>query len=314
MKVLSDVSLADGPWVLIDASRAGEIAFATAEPSPTPVLSRIVTYRSGDLPTFTDALLRFERETGVPLNRAHSVVTIAGAISGSTVAIARSRWTISRSGLAGLFGRPATIINDVAAQAWSALADVPPHRTLRASRQLDLSRPGRRVMVTIDTGVGAALVDVDDAGIARVLDTEVGHTGFAPSDEDEDRLLAALRGTPGATSWERVLTMAPDDPLWATTFPRSGRADQMTRLARLQGSFAADLTLAYGAWAGIMITGARVTTDPTARAAFDAGFSAKRAFRRLLLETPCWKLEQQQQGLLGGASLLARRLRESRAA
>lgn len=302
------------PWVLIDASRAGEIAFATAEPSPHPILGRTITYRSDELPTFTDGLLRFERETGVALNRATCVVTIAGAISGTTVAIARSRWAISRAGLTSLFGRPATIINDVVAQGWSALAAAPVTRPLRASAPFDLSKPGRRVLITVDAGVGAALIDIDEAGIARVLDTEAGHAGFAPADEEEDRLLAVLRRTAGPTSWERVLTLSPDDPVWTEAWPRSGRAERITRLARLQGSFAGDLTLTYGAWAGTMMTGGRVAVDPAARAAFDAGFTAKRAFRRLLLEAPCWKLESQDQGLRGGASLLARRLAERAAA
>lgn len=300
----------DEPWVLIDASRAGEIAFAVADPSPHPILGRTVTYRSDELPTFTDALLRFERETGIALDRAHSVVTIAGAIAGNTVAIARSRWAISRGGLAGLFGRPATIINDVVAQAWSALAAAPVHRPLRAAAPFDLSAAGRRVLITVDAGVGAALIDIDETGIARVLDTEAGHAGFAPADEEEDRLLAALRRTAGPTSWERVLTLSPDDAVWTAALPRSGRAERLTRLARLQGSFAGDLTLAYGAWAGVMMTGARVAVDPAARAAFDAGFLGKRAFRRLLTEAPCWKLEGQDHGLRGGASLLARRVTE----
>ena len=310
----SGAEAAAEPWVLIDASRAGEIAFATAEPSPSPTLSRPVVYRADELPTFTDALLRFERETGVALNRATSVVTIAGAISGSTVAIARSRWAISRGGLASLFGRPATIINDVAAQAWSALAAAPTHRPLRAAAPLDLTGPGRRVLITVDAGVGAALIDMDEGGIARVLDTEAGHAGFAPADEEEDRLLAALRRTAGPTSWERVLTLSPDDPVWDAAWPRSGRTERTARLSQLQGSFAGDLTLSYGAWAGAMLTGARVAADPAARAAFDAGFIAKRAFRRLLLEAPCWKLEQQDAGLRGGASLLARRMVERAAA
>lgn len=304
----------DEPWVLIDASRAGEIAFATAEPSSCPVLSRTITYRSDELPTFTDGLLRFERETGIALNRATSVVTIAGATSGSTVAIARSRWSISRAGLAGLFGRPATIINDVAAQAWSALAAAPVHRPLRTTAPFDLRTAGRRVLITIDAGVGAALIDIDEAGIARVLDTEAGHVGFAPADDDEDRLLAALRRTAGPTSWERVLTLATDDPVWAAAWPRSRPAERTARLARLQGSFAGDLTLAYGAWGGTLMTGGRVMADAAACAAFDAGFAAKRAFRRLILDAPCWKIEQQNHGLRGGASLLARRLTERAAA
>ncbi len=294
-------------WLLIDASRPGEIALTAVQPAAAPRVGRAVCYPAAGLPTFTDALLRFERETGTALNRSTAVLTIAGAVSGKTIALARSRWTISRAGLASLFGRPAVIINEVAAKAWATLADPPKERPIRGAGFADFAGAGRYSLLSISEGVGAAIIDVDEAGVARVLDTEAGHTGFAPDDEADDRLTAALRRSGRAVSWERVLTLSPDDPAWTAAAPGEGRAERMLRLARLTGSFMGDLTLGHGAWSGAMLTGRRIGTDAASKAAFDGGFMGRRQFRRMLTETPCWQLDQQDSVLRGAAALLGRR-------
>lgn len=299
-------------WLLIDASRPGEVVMATAEPSATPRIERTMTYSAAEFPTFTNALQRFERDTGARLHGAECVLTIVGAVSGPVVTVARSRWTISSGGLEVMFGRPPTIINDMTARAWATLAAPPAARPIRRNEPLAPSSPGRRAIITVDDGVGAAIIDVGADGRAHVIDTEAGHAGFAPLDERDDRLLAALRRTGGATSWERVLTLSPEDPAWAQAMPGSARAERLAQLARLTGSFAGDLTLSFGAWRGVMLTGRRVGWASEGVAAFEQGFVAKRAFRRLLLDTPCWRLEQQDHVLRGATALLSRRYVEGR--
>lgn len=294
-------------WLLIDASQAGKVVIATAKPSAAPQVERAAAYEANEFPTFTNALQRFERDTGTRLYGADCVLTIAGAAAGSVIPIARSRWTISPNGLQVMFGRAPTIINDMTARAWATLAAPPSCRPIRRDAPLTPSAPGRRSIVTVDDGVGAAIIDVDTDGRAYVIDTEAGHAGFAPLDDREDRLLAALRRTGGATSWERVLTLSPEDAIWAEVMPGGSRAERVMQLARLIGSFAGDLTLSFGAWRGVMLTGRRVGSTVECAAAFEQGFVAKRAFRRLLLDTPCWKLEQQDHALRGAAALLSRR-------
>lgn len=300
-------------WIVIDASRQAEVVIAAAEPGASPRITVTRSYPVATLPTFTDSLLRFERETGIALNGTTCVLTTAGVVSGSSVAIARSRWTISRGGLSVLFGQPVTVINDGTARAWAALAAGSTGQRLRGTAAADFGSPGRRVLVIVDEGVGAAIIDIDPAGSARVLETEAGHAGFAPIDEEDDRLLAALRSAGGATSWERALMLSHDDPVWTAALPGSSRTDRVRRHARLLGSFVGDLTLAYGSWHGALLVGKRVPQGHDLSAAFEAGFLAKRAFRRQLLETPCWKLEQHDYVLRGGAALLGRRYAEQAA-
>ena len=50
-------------WLVIDASRQNEIVVASVEPSVEPRPTQLYTHASAELPTFTDVLIRFERET-----------------------------------------------------------------------------------------------------------------------------------------------------------------------------------------------------------------------------------------------------------
>lgn len=313
---LGATASAASPWVLIDASRQGEIRFAAASSATVPEVGAIHRYDATTIPTFTDALLRFERDSGVRLLGSSSVLAVAGATATDTIPISRSRWTISRSGLTSLFGRPAIIINDVAAQAWAALDSRSGLRPLRGSGKPDFSVPGRHVLLTIDRGVGAALIDIAGNGDTRILECEAGHAGFAPLDDESDRLLHALRRAPGATSWERVLTLAPGDPVWNTALPALPTAGRTEMQARLAGAFAGDMVLASGAWRGVMLSGSLVPANADARwrAAFEAGFLARNAFRRLMTAAPCWRIDQQDSVLVGAAMLVARQTANGAAA
>lgn len=303
-------SATDERWLVIDASRPQEIALASVEPSADARLLQTTTYATADLPTFTDVLLRYERESGFRLMNTQCVLTVAGVAIGESIPIARTRLTISRSGLAVMFGKPVTIINDAVARAWAAVAKVGSTHNLRRIEAPNLTTPGRRVLITLIDGVGAATIDVDPNGIVHVQDSEVGHAGFAPGDEVEDRLLAAVRRGGTLTSWERILLLDVGGPEWALAMPGSNRPDRVLRHARLVGSFTSDVTLMFGAWQGALLTGVKVPFGTATNAEFDVGFVSKRPFRRLLQDTPCWKVEQQDYVLRGGAALLARRYAE----
>ena len=93
------------PWLLIEASSEGVLRFATATPSSRPRISSIHEVEIAGVPTFTDALQRFEREKGVPLRGLQCAMAIAGAGSGEAISLVRSRWTISRAGLTAEIGR-----------------------------------------------------------------------------------------------------------------------------------------------------------------------------------------------------------------
>ena len=301
--VASDVR----PWLLIEASSEGVLRFATAIPATRPRVSTIHEVEIEGVPTFTDALQRFERERGVPLSGLQCAMAIAGAASGETISLVRSRWTISRAGLQAVFGTQPVILNDVAARAWATRSGTANVQQLRGVGAPSFSRPGRYGMIMVEEGVGAAIVDVDrDSGV-RVLETEAGHMDFAPANEREARLAEALRGARAVVSWEMMLMLDRHDPVWNQACPDLLETERPRLLAGLLGRFAINLMHSFGAWQGMMLTGSRAgrMLESGNRVYFESPFSTRRNFSRLVISAPMWRIDQHEAVLTGAAERLA---------
>jgi glucokinase len=264
------------------------------------------------LPTLTDALMRYERETERPLTGASAAIAIIGATHGDTISIARGRWMITRSGLHSIFRREPQIINDVAVHAWAAVGGhgVRFEALSRGTADPDMGRQGRWLVTHIDFGVGLAAIDVDRDGGLRVLEAEMGHCAFPAESAEEWALVQALRGRMrGTVTWEAVLSLAHDDPIWAAPDLPAGRAERLAILARAMGRFAGDAVLAHGAWSGILLMGRRVSELSSAGhvEAFNKGFEAKPKFQRLVSMTPRWRLSGHDLAMEGLAYALIHR-------
>lgn len=296
------------PWLLIDASLEGVLRFATAAPSLRPRIEHALEIDIRGLPTFTDALQKFERESGHSLRGLECALAIAGASSGETLSLVRSRWTITRAGLAAVFERPVTIINDVVARAWATRSGLATMEPIRGSGTFALNRSGRYVMVMIDEGVNASIIDVDTEQRVSILETEAGNIDFAPSNEREEKLAAALKGAAPFVSWEKMLQLDRRDPVWSTACPELMDMERPRLLAALLARYIVNLMHAYGAWQGVMLTGSRVgqILDSGGRPNFDTVFAARRNFGRLILGTPVWRVEQREAVLTGTAERLGR--------
>ncbi|HEX8839690.1 MAG TPA: glucokinase [Sphingomicrobium sp.] len=295
------------PWLAIEASREGVIRFATVTPSSRPRIASIHEVEIAGIPTFTDVLQRFEREKGVPLSGLRCAMAIAGAASGETISLVRSRWTISRAGLQAVFGTQPVILNDVAARAWATRSGTANIETLRGVGSPSFTRPGRYGMIMVEEGLGAAIVDVDrDAGV-RVLETEAGHMDFAPTNDREERLAKAVRGAAAAVSWEMVLMLDRFDPVWGKALPDLLEPERPRLQAALLGRFAINLMHTFGAWQGMMITGSRAgrMLEAGNRVYFDSSFSTRRNFSRLIIGAPAWRVDQHEAVLTGAAERLA---------
>jgi glucokinase len=293
--------------LLVEASCEGVLRFATVAASARPRIAAVHEVDVRGLPTFTDALQRFERERGVSLNGLQCAMAIAGASSGETISLVRSRWTISRVGLQAVFGTQPVIINDVAARAWATRSGTAIIQQLRGAGSPSFSRPGRYGMVMIEEGVGAAIVDIDrDAG-PRVLETEAGHMDFSPSNDREERLAKAVRGASSVLSWETMLMLDRQDPLWGQACPDLLESERPRILAALLGRFAINLMHGFGTWQGVMIAGNRAARllDGGNRAYFETAFATRRNFSRLIIGAPIWRVEQHEPVLTGAAERLA---------
>jgi glucokinase len=295
------------PWLLVEASHEGVLRFATAVPSPRPRVSNIHELAIAGVPTFTDALQQYEREKGLPLRGLRCAMAIAGAASGETITLVRSRWTISRSGLAALFGSEPVIINDVVARAWATRSGTANIELLRGVGTPSLSRPGRYGMVMLEEGLGAAIVDVDRDCCVRVLETEAGHMDFSPTNEREERLAKAVCGTAPVVSWEKMLMIDRHDPVWSTACPDLLEPERLRMLAALLGRFTINLMHSFGAWQGIMLTGSRAARmlEPGNRVYFESAYATRRNFSRLIIGAPAWRVEQHEAVLTGAAERLA---------
>lgn len=276
-------------------------------------LSAIEKWPIAQFRTLTDALLAYEKKAGTPLLGAACALGVLGATHGETIMLSRGNWAISRSGLRSVFSRDAIVINDVAARAWATLAGAGGPRLESMSPTAigapDYHRRGRWALTKIDAGVGLAVIDIDDTGLIRVLECEMGHCSFAPSTEEDRAFAVALaKRASGPVSWEMALTISPDDPIWSAPGLPPARAQRITMLARLAGRYVGDTVLAHGAWTGAILTGKRISEllAESALPSFNAGFEDKPKFSRLIRAAPRWRLVGQDLTLAGCAVALER--------
>ena len=239
-----------------------------------------------------------------------AAMALGGAISGETLSPARSRWTITRTGLAAVFGKPVVILNDVQARSWAIKSGSAATETLRGVGAPSLGRPGRYIMMMVEEGVGAAVIDVDRNGIVHILETEGGHMDFAPGTERENKLARAVKGLNPHVSWEMMLMLERNAAVWSAC-SEIADVERPRMLANMLGRFAVNLMHAFGAWNGVLITGSRAgrMLEAGARAAFDAAFNERRNFSRLVIGSPAWKVEQREAVLIGAAECLAQNIK-----
>jgi glucokinase len=288
-----------GRWVLADASTVGVVRFGCTQPGAAR-LESVMALQSDKHPTFTDALLTYERESGVPLRGAECVLAVAAPPAGDAIPVARSRWTISRSGLNAMFGRPVAVINDVAATAWSLLGSAPNKLEHFGGPAFDFTKAGRWAIVMIDDGVNAAALDVAEDGRCHVTDGEAGNAGFSPSDDSEIELMRKLRQRNLHVSWELALNAG-----WVE--PQASNAEREA-WAGLAGAFVGDCVLQLGAWSGVILTGRHVGAlrDPRRQHQFVKRLEEKSRYGRFIAAGSRAFL-QTRDPLAGGLSLLTAR-------
>jgi len=275
-------------------------------------LAYLEKFPSSQFSTLTDALLAYERSTRKPLLGATCALAVLGVTYGETIMLSRGSWAISREGLRSLFGNDVIVINNVAACAWAVIGGAGPRLegiSSLAAAAPDFHHGGRWVLINVNEGVGLAVIDTDRRGDIRVLECEMGHCGFVASTKEDDALARAFKAKGHKRiSWEMVLTLSPDDPVWSAPGLPTTRSQRVAILARLIGSYASDAVLAYGAWTGTVVTGKHISKmmAESAQPSFNAGFENKSKFGRLIRSTPRWRLGGQDLMIAGCAIALDR--------
>lgn len=255
-------------------------------------------------------------------------LAVAGPTDGRHVHFTNLDWRIDADALAGELGlERVDLVNDFTAVGWglNALQE----RDLRFLQAGHPEAADVRVAVGAGTGLGVSLC-VPRQGHHQPLPTEGGHMGFAPLDEEQDRLLGFMRGLYGRVSAERVVSgpgivdlyrfcareaelAAP--PLLAEPVPAQAisqaalkagdpvAARAMRLFARIYGQVAGDVALLARARGGVFLAGGippkvlPLLEGPE----FLAGFHAKGRFGPWMREVPVAVVLDTDIGLRGAA-------------
>jgi glucokinase len=258
---------------------------------------------------------------------AFAVVAAAGPIAHGAVTFTNNAgWSLSEHGLAEAGGfKRARLINDFTAQAL-AIEHLRPTHLHRLGAPEDRPARGTTVVLGAGTGFGVA-ARVDDGRARATLTGEGGHCGFSPGDDVEIEIIRRLMARYGRVSIERVLSgpgllnlyriladirgepapfNAPDQ---VTRHALAG--DRLSRLAldrfcAILGSVAGDFALAYGAGAGVYISGgiAPGILDCLAASDFRRRFESKGRMSDYLKPIATWVVLEPLAALIGAASLL----------
>ena len=253
---------------------------------------------------------------------------VAGKVDGEEVRITNHPWLISASGTASLLGvERVGLLNDFAAQAMAItalaaddVAMIGPGRW----QGMDRARDATFAVIGPGTGLGVGALLVRE-GRCFALETEGGHAGFAPTDEDDVRVLECLMRRFGRVSCERLVSgpglsnlhevaceihgheYRPLTPAQITAGAADGDAAcnrAIHYFCAAFGAMAGDIVLTHGAWDGVFLAGGLVPRLLPALQApvFRARFTSKGRFASAVARVPCMAVVHPQSGLLGAAA------------
>lgn len=273
---------------------------------------------SSEYATFDDLLASYLRDADAPIDGGCLAVAGPIAADGRAAKITNLPWTIDAPALAARFGiGEVRLINDFAGVALGVAA-LPPEA--RVCVQAGEPVPdGTKLVIGAGTGLGMAMV----AG-GRVWPSEGGHVGFAPQDEAQARVWAALQAEhgrvtaervisgPGLAAIHRVLAGETLDPpaIAARALAGEPSARRTTDLFfAAYGAFAGDMAMAVMALGGVFLAGgATLNLLPLLPASgFLAAFNAKAEHAELVGRMPVWVATDPAVGL-HGAAIAARQL------
>ena len=290
-------------------------------------VERAAAFRAADFPTGDEALRAYLSQLKLEAPPAFAVVAAAGPIEdGEVVFTNNTAWRFSEAGLAkaGGFER-ARLINDFTAQAL-AIDHLQDTDLRRIGPPTERPRGGTAAILGPGTGFGAG-ARVDDGRSRAILTAEGGHCGFSPGDDVEIEIVRRLMDRFGRVSVERILSGPGLVNLYQVLADMGGEPatrtapDQITqgalageplcrlaldRFCAILGSVAGDFALAYGATAGVYISGgiAPGVVDMLAASDFRRRFEAKGRMSDYLKPIATLVVMQPHTALIGAASLL----------
>ncbi len=293
-------------------------AIADLRPGERPRLGRTRRYATADHSGLASAWQAFAQEMGEEMPPAASIA-VAAAVDQDVLRFPNSKWMIDRHDIAAEIGvDQLTLLNDFGATAHAVTALLPEELGYLSGPEGRLPRQGVTTVVGPGTGLGVAMI-FQREGAPHVIETEGGHIGFAPLDEDEERVEEELRMRFGRVSVERVVSgpglldlyrglggrsFSEDVPLWTAALAGDDPAavEALERFVKCFGSVAGDLALAHGSNAVVISSSlARRMADRLKSPLFAARFAAKGRYSTRMERIPVRLVTYEEPGLLGAA-------------
>lgn len=232
-----------------------------------------------------------------------------------------SPWTLERATLAGRLGvERLTLLNDFGAIAHAVSVLAPGELAHLSGPEGPLPEQGVTTVLGPGTGLGVAVL-LRRAGRIEVIETEGSHIGFAPLNEEEQRIAEDLRARYGRASVERIVSgpglhdlycayggaafeIGDAAALWGAAIEgQDPLAEQaLDQLVKAFGSVAGDLALAHGASAVVIAGGLSRRIAGRLRSPLFAGrFIAKGRYRERMQGIGVRLALHDEPGLLGAA-------------
>ncbi|HJV94914.1 MAG TPA: glucokinase, partial [Albitalea sp.] len=258
----------------------------------------------------------------------HAVIAVAGRIADGQVQLTNHSWRIvEREVREQLALKSVKLVNDFAAVSMALpllAADELAPLVVGNANLADRPETQTYCVLGPGTGLGIAALRLQQGHVV-VLQTEGGHSSFAPGDPVEIEVLKQLTRRFGRVSNERLIcgsglvniyqalgeinhvrteALTPQDVTQRAKAHTDRLCEQAVDLfCAILGSIAGDLVLTYGAWDGAFLAGAWLAPLlPTLRGgAFRRRFAEKGRFTQFMQGVPVSLVIHPQPGLLGAA-------------
>jgi glucokinase len=198
-------------------------AIARVEKGRVASLEETCTFETAEHSSLDQAWKAYAERLGRPLPVA-AAIALAAPIEGDLIRLTNNNWEIRTASLPSELGvERHLLINDFGAVGHSVAQLGGEHFRHLFGPEVSLPEEGVISIVGPGTGLGVAQLLRRD-GSYDVIETEGGHTDFAPLDEVEDRILARLRQRHGRVSVERIASGRGLANIYATLAETEGQA------------------------------------------------------------------------------------------
>ena len=301
--------------------------FALCDPATAvPELVEPMALRNAEFASLQHAAEHYLAAVGVRPRRA--AIALACPVDGDEIRLTNRAWSFNRHELRASLGlEELRLINDFGAIARAVPVLAPDERVVLHGQAHELSR-GPVSVIGPGTGFGVGLlVGSADSGW-QVVETEGGHVGFAPLDDEERVLADRVVARHGRASWERLLSGSGlaiidavlrgaeggpggqlRDPAEVVAAALDGHdvvsRRALARFCAILGSVAGDVALVHGARSVVIAGGIVPRFLPFLRAsAFRERFLDKGRFAAWLEPVSIQVVTHPNPGLLGAAVAL----------